>query len=144
MQIEFLPLTDKTDLVTIRPDATVSNAVALLNLHNIGALPVCDSSGGLIGIISERDIVRGLSKGNVDLTLLRVEDLMTTNVITCSSDDDVDDVMEIMAESRIRHMPVLTAGSLCTIISSRDVLAAALEVSKNHVRTLGLAYEMVR
>jgi len=144
MQIANLSLTAKTDLVTILPDTAVSKAVVLLNQHNIGALPVCDSSGSLIGIVSERDIVRGLSEGNVDLDKLIVEDLMTANVITCSSEDDIEDIMAVMDGNHIRHIPVMGAEGLSTMISSRDVMAAALAEAKTHVNTLSLAYEMVR
>jgi len=144
MKIDDLPLKNKNDLVTIRADETALNAAVVLSGHNIGALPVCDTSGALIGIISERDIVRGVSENARGLTNISVAELMTCDVITCHPDDDVNDIMSVMDERRIRHIPVMRDNRLSAIISSRDVLTAVLEETRNHCKTLGLAYEMVR
>ena len=144
MKIKELSLKNNFELVTIHADARVSNAVALMNQHNIGALPVCNSSGELIGIISERDVVRCLSESRLGVDGLTVEKLMTSDVQTCSPDDDINEIIVAMEERQIRHIPVLTAGRLCTIVSSRDILAAALTESKSNLSNMVLAYEMGR
>ena len=118
--------------------------MAQLDQRNIGALPVCDPSGTLIGIISERDIVRALSGGTASLDDLKVADLMTADVVTCKPGDNVNGVMAMMDESHVRHIPVISDGRLSAVISSRDVMAAVLKETKDHVKTLGLAYEMMR
>ncbi len=144
MRIEDLSLKKNLDLVTANPDSSVLDAVALLNRHNIGALPVCNASGALVGIISERDIVRGLPASRIDLDNLKVSDLMTSDVITCSPEDDVNEIMAIMDERHIRHIPVLEGGRLSTIVSSRDVMSTVLEEAMSRAKTMSLAYETVR
>lgn len=144
MKIKDLYLKNNPELVTILSDAPAMNAVTLLNQHNIGALPVRDPSGELVGIISERDIIRSLSESNLGLDNMTVENLMTPDVATCGPDDDVTRVLEIMDERQIRHIPVLVAGRLSNIISSRDVITAALGESKSRLTDMVLAYEMVR
>jgi len=144
MQISDLTLKHNKDLVTIEPTAAISKVAAVLDGHNIGALPVCSPSGDLVGIISERDVVRGLSESGHDVHDLTVGDLMTADVITCTLGDDVNDIMGVMDERRIRHIPVVEGNRLSAIISSRDVMGALLEETKTHCETLGLAYEMVR
>jgi len=144
MQITDLNLKHDKNLVTIDPAAAVSKAAAVLDGHNIGALPVCAPSGNLVGIISERDIVRGLSEKGQDVNGLTVADLMTHDVITCKPGDDVNEIMSVMDERRIRHIPVIEGSRLSAIVSSRDVMGALLEETKTHCETLGLAYEMVR
>jgi len=144
MQIGDLSLKGSQDLATVHPDVAVSDAIALLSRYNIGALPVCDASGDLIGIISERDIVRGLSENTAGLDDLTVADLMTSDVVTCSPGDDLEKVMSMMDEQHIRHIPVLEQGRLSTIVSSRDVMSAVLEEAMARATNMSLAYEMVR
>lgn len=144
MRIDDLPLKYDMDLITISPDAPVLRAAEVLNGHNIGALLVCDNSGDLVGIISERDIVRGLSECAPNINDVKVSDLMTPEVVTCGPGDDVNEIMSIMDERRIRHIPVLKDNRLSAIISSRDVMSAMLEDSRSHCKTMSLAYEMVR
>lgn len=144
MRIQDLALKSVKDVVTVRPDAAVTDVVQLLNEHKIGALPVCGSTGDLVGIVSERDIIRALSKSNPSFGDLRVSDLMTFNVATCSMDDKVEEVMAVMDRRSIRHVPVVADGRLVTILSSRDILAALLRESTSRVTTMTMAYEMVR
>ncbi len=118
-----------TNVYTIEPEATLADVARALAQHNIGSLLVCqpaDSRGErLLGIITERDLVRACAK-NPDATLqgLKVADLMVRNPITVSSSDSVEDTMGLMTERRIRHLPVVEDGKLIGIISIGDVVKA--------------------
>jgi CBS domain-containing protein len=144
MLIDELHLKSNHDLISIQSAEKVSKAADVLNRHNIGALPVFGDTGDLVGIISERDIVRGLSENGAGLQDLSVSELMTKDVITCTPDDDVNDIMAVMNDNGIRHIPVIEENHLSGVVSSRDLMAAVLEETKSHCQTLGLAYEMVR
>ncbi len=132
------------DLLTINPDATAREVATVLSTNNIGALPVCDGDGNLVGIISERDIVHGFAERGADVESLIVADLMTRDVITCAPGNDIGDTLEVMNEKKIRHLPVLDGGRLTAIVSFRDVMAAVLERTRQERTTMAMAYEMVR
>lgn len=109
-------------VITITPDAPVQEAMRVLTEHNIGAVVVTD--GSMLGILSERDVLRGGAERLEALASLRVRDLMTERVITASPDADIASVMDIMTEHRIRHLPVVENGRLCGMISIGDVVNA--------------------
>ncbi|RYC14786.1 CBS domain-containing protein [Nocardioides zhouii] len=108
-------------VVTIGPDATVRELIALLAEHNVGALVVSDDGERVSGIVSERDVVRRL---NSDAAVLesQVREIMTADVRTCSGTDGLTDLMQTMTEHRIRHVPVVADGKLTGIISIGDVV----------------------
>ena len=108
------------DVITVAPDATVRELVALLAQHNVGALVVCEGEK-LAGIVSERDVVRRLQQ---DETVLDrpVSSIMTSDVKTCAPDMRVNDLMQVMTTERFRHMPVLDDGRLVGIVSIGDVV----------------------
>jgi len=112
-------------LVTLSPDATVRDLVALLAEHNIGAVIVSDDENPVAGIVSERDVVRGLVSGSGILESI-VSDIMTTTVKTATPSDSVDDLMRIMTEHRIRHVPVVVGGQLRGIVSIGDVVKSRI------------------
>lgn len=111
-----------SDVATIRPDATVIDASRELADHGVGALLVCETDGRLSGIISERDLARSLAIHGEAALAKRVADLMTHQVTTCTPDDTVDELMAVMTERRVRHLPVLDEGRLAGIISIGDVV----------------------
>ena len=115
------------DVVSTRPDATVAEVAGLLKARRIGAVVVTDAGGALCGIISERDLARGLADHGADLLTLRVGDLMTREVSTCSPDDGIDQLMQQMTEGRFRHLPVLEGGRMIGIISIGDVVKHRLQ-----------------
>jgi CBS domain-containing protein len=115
------------DVVTTRPDATIAEVAKLLKAKRIGAVVVTDADGGLCGIISERDLARGLADHGADLLTLRVGDLMTREVSTCSPDDGIDQLMQQMTEGRFRHLPVVADGRMIGIISIGDVVKHRLQ-----------------
>lgn len=109
------------DVVTISPDATVRELVALLHEHNVGALVVSDDGATVSGIVSERDVVRRLHSDEAVLDAA-VRDIMTADVRTCAAGDALTDLMQTMTAHRIRHVPVLADGRLTGIISIGDVV----------------------
>jgi CBS domain-containing protein len=110
-----------TEVVTIGPDATVRELVALLAEHNVGALIVSTDGTSVDGIVSERDVVRRLHDDDSVLEGT-VSGIMTTGVVTTEPDSLLEDLMKTMTERRIRHVPVLSNGSLTGIISIGDVV----------------------
>ncbi|MEO5854022.1 MAG: CBS domain-containing protein [Nocardioides sp.] len=108
-------------VVTIAPDATVRDLLALLAEHNVGALIVSSDGAAVDGIVSERDVVRRLQ---ADESLLdsAVASIMTSTVHTCEADASLDDLMVLMTEQRFRHVPVVADGALIGIVSIGDVV----------------------
>ena len=108
-------------VVTIAPEATVRELVALLAEHNVGALVVSEDGERVTGIVSERDVVRRLHEdgGVLDSP---VRSIMTPDVHTCAGEDALTDLMQTMTEHRIRHVPVVADGRLTGIISIGDVV----------------------
>ncbi|HUW73200.1 MAG TPA: CBS domain-containing protein [Methyloceanibacter sp.] len=111
---------------TVRPDETVQEFARHLKDERIGAMIVIHDGSVLEGIISERDIAYGLSKHGQKLSDMKVSDLMTKVVIVCTSEDSIDDVMNLMTQRRIRHLPVKDNDELVGIISMGDVVKAHL------------------
>jgi CBS domain-containing protein len=110
------------DVATVAADATLSEAAQLLAGKRIGALVVQEASGGLSGILSERDIVRAVAEAGVDALGHRVSAHMTHPVETCAEQDTVEALMETMTNRRLRHLPVVEQKRLCGIVSIGDVV----------------------
>ncbi|MDR7251253.1 CBS domain-containing protein [Nocardioides sp. BE266] len=108
-------------VVTISPDATVRELIALLAEHNVGALVVSHDGESVTGIVSERDVVRRLHADEAVLDSA-VSSIMTAEVRTCAGSDDLTDLMQLMTEHRIRHVPVVAEEKLTGIISIGDVV----------------------
>ena len=113
-------------VVTINPDATVAELLAGLAGHNIGAMVVVGPAG-VVGIVSERDVVRQLHAHGAAVLSLPVEKIMTGVVSTCSKEDTVDSLSLLMTENRVRHVPVLEDGKLIGIVSIGDVVKTRME-----------------
>ncbi len=114
-----------SNVVTISASARVSELVASLAEHKVGALVVVED-GRTVGIVSERDVVRRLHRAGNGVLELPLSELMTTEVISCGPDDKVDDIAAVMTERRIRHMPVLAGDELAGIVTIGDVVAARI------------------
>ena len=113
-------------VATIASDATVGAAVADLARHRVGALVVSPDGRHIEGIVSERDIVQHLSELHSQLLEESVASIMSTSVRVCSSDDDVESIMNVMTEHRIRHVPVVEDGELIGIISIGDIVKSRI------------------
>ncbi len=116
-------LRGKGDLVvTVRPDATVSNLLDLLAEHRVGALVVSREGTDVAGIVSERDVVRQLQARGPSLLDEPVSTIMTVQVYTCGPEAQLEDLMVMMTERRIRHVPVLEGDRMAGIVSIGDVV----------------------
>ncbi len=116
-------LENKGDVIfSIRPDQTLHEAVIILKEKRVGALIVTDEAGELIGILSERDIVRKLAETPGQTLPQKVEDLMTKKVEVCAPDETLISVLARMTNGRFRHMPVKRDGKLCGIVTIGDVV----------------------
>lgn len=109
-------------IISVGPDDSVLLAARALAQHGIGSVMVLKHSGGILGILSERDIAHGLAREAAGVLDCQVRDLMTRNVETCRPDDTLQTVMERMTHGRFRHLPVVEDGELCGIVSIGDVV----------------------
>src|SRR5215831_3963246 len=110
------------NVATIEPTATLGAALTKLNKHNIGALVVLGPEQRLIGILSERDVVRALAQEGASVLDKPLAHVMTRKVSTCSEADKVSAIMEQMTNGKFRHVPVLEGDRLIGIISIGDVV----------------------
>ena len=122
LQVRDVLKTKPGRVITIDLEATVQEAIARLVQNNIGSLPVVDAEGRLVGVYSERDVLRGIHNQGATLCRTRVSEVMTHDPVTCALDDDVDEVMGKMTYRRIAKVPVLEHDMLVGIISVGDVI----------------------
>ena len=135
MKISNILASKGVKVIMIRPDQTLRDAVALLGEHNIGALVVVNASGAPIGILSERDIVRELARRD-NVLALKVDALMTRDLVTGSPHDDLGSVLRTMTDRHFRHLPVLDEGRLAGIVSIGDVVKAQISQYQGEIETL--------
>jgi len=136
MKVKRILATKSGSVITIRPEQPIRDAVALLGMHNIGALVVvAPGSDRPVGIISERDIIRRAAE-NEGVFSESVKDIMTRELITGMPQDDLISVMHTMTERRFRHLPVVDEGRLIGIISIGDVLKAQRDEYRGEIDTL--------
>ncbi|GGC61081.1 CBS domain-containing protein [Hoyosella rhizosphaerae] len=142
MRISDLLRNKGSEVATISGEATVADLLAMLAERNVGALVVADTSSQgkprLVGIVSERDIVRHLHRGGAAVLSARVADIMTTDVYSCVPEDHVDSLAETMTERRVRHMPVIVDDKLVGIVSIGDVVKSRiseLESDRQHLES---------
>lgn len=124
-------------VVTISPESTVAEAARALASNRIGALIAVDDGGAIAGILSERDIVRGVALQGEGCLRSKVRDLMTAAVLTCHEDDRLESLMATMTEKRIRHLPVVDASDRLTgIVTIGDVVKSRLDEANMEVDNL--------
>jgi CBS domain-containing protein len=109
-------------VVTVTPDATVRHLLNVLAEHHIGAVVVSQNGSAVEGIVSERDIVRALAERGPAIVSEPVTAIFTADVLTVGPDTRLEDVMRIMTERRVRHLPVVTDGTLSGLVSIGDVV----------------------
>lgn len=110
------------EVVTIGSTESVGQLLALLHEHRIGAVIVSDDGTTMLGIVSERDIVRRLHRDGAAVLDSPVSTIMTTEVRTCGPDDDLESLARLMTEHRVRHVPVLVDGQIRAIVSIGDIV----------------------
>jgi CBS domain-containing protein len=135
MQVENILQSKGRAVETVTSSTTIGEAAAVLNAKRIGAVVVLDN-GKVVGILSERDIVRHLGTDWSSLTNRPVADIMTRAVVTASRFATIADVMERMTEKRIRHMPVVDNGELGGIVSIGDVVKRKIEETEQEASAL--------
>ena len=125
-----------TKVATVRPHETIGTLVHKLKLENIGSVVVSQDGKRVDGIISERDIVRGLAAHGAELLAMRVDKLMIRDVLTCAPGDSVKDVMQTMTSRRVRHLPVVEKGKMVGVVSIGDVVKDRLQDVEMEARVL--------
>ncbi len=128
MRIADILRSKGSTVATVAPTATLADLIGELAEHNVGALPVVDGDGQLVGIVSERDVVRQLHANGPDVLYLQISEFMTAGVTTCSPGDKVADMARIMTAGRFRHLPVLADGKLTGIVSIGDLVKARIDL----------------
>lgn len=109
-------------VVTVTAAETVASLIDLLDEHGIGAMVVSSDGHTVQGIVSERDVVRHLHSDGPSMLEKTVGDIMTDEVHTCGPDAHIDDLMRVMTEQRVRHIPVVVNDRLAGIVSIGDVV----------------------
>ncbi|NNF53479.1 MAG: CBS domain-containing protein [Acidimicrobiales bacterium] len=123
-------------VATVRPNDTVERAVSMLKEHGIGALVVSENGSTIDGILSERDIVRALASHAASTLAMPVSQIMTADVVTCHPGSRTGELMAMMTERRIRHIPVVNEGSLVGLVSIGDVVRVRLQELKDEAALL--------
>ena len=144
MRVSDVLKANRQTLATCIPEESIVSICTRLSALNIGAFPVCDVHGTLVGIISERDVVRAFAKDGARLADRHVRDLMTQEVVTCTQETTMLEAETLMHKHRIRHMPVADRARLIGMLSIRDVMVWRWQESRDEVNVLRDAMIAVR
>jgi CBS domain-containing protein len=125
-------------VITIGPNEIVAAAIQKLVEYDRGSIPVCNEQGELVGIITERDIVRKCFVRTDALASIKIEDVMTRGVAIGAPEDDLDYAISVMKQKRIRHLPIVDHQKVVGMISMRDLLDVQLSETKAEIRYAGL------
>jgi CBS domain-containing protein len=125
-------------VITVGPNETVVEAIHKLVEHDRGSIPVCNENGELVGIITERDIVRKCFVRSDALASIKIEEVMTKDVAIGTPEDDLDYAISVMKQKRIRHIPIVDSQKVVGIVSMRDLLDVQLGETKAEIRYAGL------
>jgi CBS domain-containing protein len=137
MNVEHILASKGRDVKTIKPDASVEEALRRLRAERIGSLVVSETGTDLVGIISDRDILDAIADRGTEVLRAQVSSVMTAKVFTCSRDDRVSAIMALMTNRRIRHVPVVEQdGRLCGMISIGDVVKQHLDEIEGEAEAL--------
>jgi CBS domain-containing protein len=123
-------------LATCIPEESIVAFSTRLDSLNIGAMPVVDAHGALVGVISERDIVRAFVKEGARLVERRVRDFMSRDVVTCGLETSMSEAEKLMNKHRFRHLPVVEGAKVVGMLSLRDVMVWRLRDSRDEVEVL--------
>lgn len=130
-------LKGKSDrLISVKEADSLADVARILTQENIGALPVLDDGGDMVGIISERDLVRQIAKVGAEVLTRSVREVMTRNVVCCGPDDSIASTMAMMTARRFRHLPVRSQGRIIGMISIGDVVKRRVEDAEREAESL--------
>src|SRR5215471_10129714 len=121
---------------SVRPDSPVSDVIRIMQTENIGTVLVTDAEDELVGLISERDIIRTLNDTGSRVLDVKASELMSINLITCTPDTTIGETLALMPLHNIRHLPVVRAEKALGIISIRDILKFRIEMLEEYSATL--------
>ncbi|MBI2868879.1 MAG: CBS domain-containing protein [Chloroflexi bacterium] len=138
MKIQDLLKIINRPVITIGPEETVAAAAKKLAQFDRGSIPVCNEKSELVGIITERDIVRKCFTRGESLDRIRVQDIMSQQVAVGIPEDDLDYAVSVMKQKRVRHLPILEDQRVIGLVSMRDLLAVQLGEAEAKVRYAGL------
>ncbi len=127
IELSDILIKPKDDVISVPPGTAVREAAKLLAEHQIGVVVVTDPDDGVCGILSERDIASGVAEFGAQVADKTVRELMTSSVISCTTSDSVVDILVLMEQHHVRHLPVIDDGALVGILSMRDVHSAWLD-----------------
>jgi CBS domain-containing protein len=144
MRVSDVLESNRQTLQTCIAEESIASICTRLSALNIGAFPVCDPHRALIGIISERDIVRAFAKDGARLADMHVRDLMTRDVTTCGLETPMVEAEKLMHKIRVRHLPVMDAGKLVGMLSIRDVMVWRQQEARDEVNVLRDAMIAIR
>lgn len=136
MSVEAILKGKGGSVYSVRPEHSVAEAAALMSHKRVGVAVVCDAKGRLQGMVSERDIVHGITQYGKGLLDMPVRNIMSAPVVTCGPADSVKSVMETMTERRIRHLPVVDGDEVLGIVSIGDVVNYRLHETELERRVL--------
>lgn len=125
-----------TGVHSVVPTASVAEVSQQLSVRRIGSVLVIDEHGSVLGIVSERDVVRALASEGAAALALEVSRIMTREVVTCDPDDSIEEVMQAMTSGRFRHVPVVRRGDLLGLVSIGDVVKARLAETRHETEAL--------
>ncbi|HKG76843.1 MAG TPA: CBS domain-containing protein [Beijerinckiaceae bacterium] len=133
MTVEHILAAKGRNVVTIEPERTLGEAARLLDEKRIGAVVVSDADHAVLGIFSERDIVKAVARGGPTALDEPVSRHMTTKVITCTGRSAISELMELMTAQKFRHVPIIEDGRLNGIVSIGDIVKHRLaEIEAEH------------
>ncbi len=138
MKIRDLLKTKPGPVITVAPNDTISVVVEKLTTHDLGSLPVCNDKDELVGIVTERDIVRKCFKNIGACANFKVKDVMSQEVAVGIPDDDLGYAVSVMKQKKIRHLPIVDNQRVVGMVSIRDLLDVELEEAQAEVRYAGL------
>jgi CBS domain-containing protein len=144
MRVADVLKSNRQSLATCIPEESITSICTRLSALNIGAFPVCDARGTLVGIISERDVVRAFAKEGARLADMHVSNLMTREVTTCPQDMTMVEAERLMHKHRVRHLPVMDGSKLVGMLSIRDVMVWRWQESRDELNVLRDAMIAVR
>lgn len=136
MAVASILNTKGRSVLSVDPEMTVQNAAGFLCDHKIGAAVVLDDAGGPAGVFSERDLLTAIAEQGEAALRLKVRDLMTSDVLTCTPNDSINSVMATMTGRRVRHLPVVANGVVIGVISIGDIVKSRIAEAETEAQAL--------